>query len=628
MFAHSLRQRYNVFAMTNAKLTETTIRAGATEKSYQRGLDLYRNGAISNTAIQGQHLSGECEGSYSPFYKVRIELDGGGIRSASCNCEYDFGGYCKHIVALLLVYINSPKRFVLRKEPKELLADLTREQLLALVEKLLKERPDLYDLVEAAIITPILSSKGKSSKHKKVDTDVYKRRVRSIMHSLDSMRASEAYWHVGGLTDELRGVERTAEEFLNANDAETALEILLALIEESHDGFDYIDDSNGELGDFFSEVGETLAEVILSLDLDEDRRESILIDLDDLHDKLNDYGVDGLEVAIAAAKYGWNQTLQEELEESNDEEEDNEDDDWDDYDEEDADDDEEFEHDYFNQFSSHRVSDSITRSLARAKLNVLERQGKKEEYLALCLREGEHLRYTLKLCELNRVLEAVKHGLKNLTAADEVLVFAKQLREKGHVDDAIKVAEKGLKLEGRKASLGEWLAPIEEAQGRTSQALEAWMAVISDRPSFATYQTVKRLADKKWDKIKPDVMAALEKSYDRLPLAEVLLFEEEWDKAIKVAEGENYYNRRVIEIVAEALINHRPEWVIRTSVKTAESLIVETKSNLYPIAAEWLRRARDSYVHLGQTEKWQKYLQELKEKYKRRPALQAQLKNL
>jgi len=616
--------------MTNTKLTETAIRAGATEKSYQRGYELYHNGSISNTAIQGQSLSGDCEGSYAPFYKVRVELDDGGIRSANCNCEYDFGGYCKHIVALLLVYINSPKRFFLRKEPKELLTNLTREQLLALVEKLLKERPDLYDLIEAAIITPIPSGKEKSTKRKKADTDVYKRRVRNIMHSLDSMRTSEAYWHVGGLTDELRGVKQTAKEFLNANDAETALEILLALVEESQDGFDYIDDSNGELGDFFDEVGETLAEVILSLDDLEDRRESILIDLDDLHDKLSDYGVDGLEVAIVAAKYGWDENPQEMREYSDEDEDDDDGDEYyeDDYDEDEDDDNEEFEHDYFNQFSSHHQSDSLTQSLTRAKLSVLERQGKTEAYLALCLRENEHLRYALKLSELGRVSEGVEHGLKYLSFADEVLVLAKVLREKGNIDNVLKIGERGLKLEGRKATLGEWLAPIEEAQGRTNQALEAWMAVISDRPSLATYQIIKRLADKKWSKLKPDVMGALEKSYDKLPLAEVLLFEEKWDEAIKVAEGENSYNRRVIEIVADALIAHRPEWVIRTSIKIAESLIAETKSSLYSTAAQWLRRAKDSYVHLGQTEKWQKYLHELKEKYKRRPALQAQLKNL
>src|SRR5205085_4644225 len=253
--------------MTITKLTEAVIRAGANDKSFQRGRELYRSGAISNTAIQGHTLSGECEGNESPFYKVHAELDDGGIRSATCSCPYDFGGYCKHVIALLLAYAQRPKQFAVRQEPTELLSDLTREQLLALVTKLLREQPDLYEWVETALTLPTSGkAKSKTAKRKRVDAAVYQRRVRAVMNSLDHMRMSEAYWHVGGLVGELNGVRQSAIEFLDAGDAESALQILLTLIKESHDGFDYIDDSNGELGDFLSGVGETLAEVILSLD--------------------------------------------------------------------------------------------------------------------------------------------------------------------------------------------------------------------------------------------------------------------------------------------------------------------------------------------------------------------------
>lgn len=74
--------------MTAPKLTEAVIRAGANDKSFQRGSELYRSGAISNASIQGQSLSGECEGNESPFYKVRAEFDSGGIRTATCTCPY------------------------------------------------------------------------------------------------------------------------------------------------------------------------------------------------------------------------------------------------------------------------------------------------------------------------------------------------------------------------------------------------------------------------------------------------------------------------------------------------------------------------------------------------------------
>ncbi len=297
--------------MTILKLTDAIIRAGATEKVFARGQELYRNGAISDAAIQGNILTGYCEGMQSPFYKVRAELDRGGVRSASCDCEYEFGGYCKHIVALLLTFAREREQFVVREDMAKRLAVLSREQLLALLTELLDEVPDLSDWLETAIPVPAASRPRKTAtakaakpkRKKKVDTEAYRRRVRGIMHSLDHMRMSEAYWHVGGLTEQLSGVEKTAMEFLDAGDAETAFRILMTLLEESYDGFEYIDDSNGELGGYLNDLGKTLAEVVLSLDLDEDQREDVLSDIDEIHDKLSNYGVDGLEVAIAAAQY-------------------------------------------------------------------------------------------------------------------------------------------------------------------------------------------------------------------------------------------------------------------------------------------------------------------------------------
>ncbi len=608
--------------MTTIKLTDAIIRAGANEKSFARGQELYRNGAISGAAIRGAVLTGDCEGSQSPFYKVHAELDAGGVRAASCNCEYDFGGYCKHIVALLLTYAREPEQFVVREDMAKRLAELSREQLLALLTELLVEVPDLSNWLEAAIPEPAASQPSKSAnaktappkRKKKVDTEVYRRRVRGIMHSLDHMRMSEAYWHVGGLTDELRGVEKSAMGFLDLGDAKAAFQILMTLLEESYDGFDYIDDSNGELGGYLDGLGKTLAEVILSLDLDEDQRENILSDIDELHGKLSDYGVDGLEVAIAAAQYGWGEGPNEAR--GPDDEED--DDEWD------EENDEEIvaPGDY-----QPWKRESLSQILTRAKLNVLERQGRTDEYLALCLKSGEHLRYSAKLVALDRMPEAVKYALKHLASADDALKLARSLRESGRLDESLKVGERGLKLGGSKASLGEWLGPIEEAQGRTAQALEARQAAFHDSPSLATWKTIKRLAGSRWKRLKPELMASLEKGYNHQALAEVLLDEQEWDAAIKVAD-QRTHDYQLVAIVADALIVHRPKWVIRASVTQADGLIAKTKSKYYSHAADWLRRAKAAYAQLGRSGDWQKYLTKLKEQYKRRPALMAKLNGL
>jgi uncharacterized Zn finger protein len=189
------------------------------------------------------------------------------------------------------------------------------------------------------------------------------------------------------------------------------------------------------------------------------------------------------------------------------------------------------------------------------------------------------------------------------------------------------MGEHGLNLAGSKAHLGEWLGPIEEAQGRTKQALQAWLAAFPEHPTLAAYETLKRLAGKTWRDLQPQVMEMLRKSHDAMTLAQVLLSEQEWDEAIKVAERRDVWYT-VIETVADAVVPHRPEWVARMSIKQAERLMEKADSKNYPIAANWLKKAKKAYAQMGQTQQWQAYLQKVKEQYKRRPALQAQLRRL
>ncbi len=608
--------------MSLPKLTESIIRSGAAAQSFQRGQAYYQEGAISNTSRQGHILRGKCAGTQEPFYQIQVELDEAGIAQTHCSCPYEYGGYCKHLVALLLTYVHHPKRFTLRQEPAELLADLSQEDLVALVTKLLQDKPELYDWVEAAISVPPSSSKTAKKKRKKVDAEVYRRQVSGIVHSLDRMRASEAYWQVGGLVGELRQVQATAMKFLDAGDADTALTILLTLLEESSRGIEFIDDSNGELGGFVGSLGQPLAEAILYLDLNAIERTKLADRLTRLIQYADDYGMEGdLDLAIQAAQFGWEELppgrgVQRQVtdEEADDEWiEDEEEEEWDDED--------------FQTSDAWGQSTSPFGDLTEAKLNVLERQGRTDEYLALCQKAQRHLRYALKLCDLKRVPEAIKHAKKHLASADEAQQLAERLRSLKHITEALEIGERGLKLKGPKAALGEWLGPVEEAQGRNAQALAAWRAAFPENPSLETYKTLKRLADAGWKKLRPELMAKLKGSYHKQVLAEVLLFEEEWDEAIKVVEGRDVWYP-VVETVADAVLPHRTEWVVQISLKHAERLMAEPKSKNYPIAAEWLKRAKKAYALLGQTDEWRAYLRKVTEKYQCRPALQAHLQRL
>ncbi len=607
--------------MALPKITESMIRAGASPESFRRGEEYYREGAVSNTAIQGTLLSGECAGTYAPYYRVQVELDEAGIADASCSCLYEYGGYCKHVVAFLLAYLQHPKSFTVRKAPAELLVDLDQKDLSAILTKLIQEQPDLYDRIEAMTSIP---SKSKKQRKKKVDIEVYRRHILGIVHSLDGMRMSEAYWHVGGLANQLCEVQESAVKFLDAGDAETALEILLVLLEEASRAIEYVDDSDGELGGFVSELGTPLAEAILSMELSQVERDRLVRRLEKLIDYAGNYGMEGnLHIAVQAAKFGWDDIPKDVgplRRTAHKFDEDEEPDHWD----------EDKEWDKEDEFELHEWGLPVIPGfddLTEVKLNVLERQDRTEEYLALCKKEKRHLRYALKLCDLKQTAEAVKYAKKHLATAEETLEIARRLRESRLVIEAIEIGEHGLKLKGARADLGEWLGPVEEAQGRTKQALTAWLAAFGEHPSLETYKTIKRLAGFDWGRLRPEVMAKLRKSYDKQVLAEVYLLEEEWDDAIKVAEERDVWYP-VVETVADGVLRHRPEWVVQISLKHAERLMSEAKSKNYPIAAAWLKRAKQAYKLLGKTDEWKKYLEETREKYKRRPALQNQLARL
>lgn len=601
--------------MRKLTITEGLIRAGSNAQSFERGQDYYRNHAISQAAIQGTLLTAECEGTQVPYYQVRAELDDAGIRTAQCTCRYDDDGYCKHIVALLLHYLHHPAQFTLRQEPAELLASLDRDALIALITKLLREHPALYDAIAATLAIPMSPTQAKKATSRHVDVEVYRRQIRHILHSLDGMRASEAYWQVSGMVDQLRGVRVTAQKFLEADAPETALTILLALLEEVGNHIDYIDDSDGNLYGFFSDLGLPLAEVILSLDLTTAEQKKLLTTLTKLDKRLSDYGMDDcIDLAMDAVHYGWG-TLPAKVPTPAYREND--------------DDDEEVEAsgDDDREEDDHTDATSVSPDLTDAQLNVLERQGRTDDYLALCQQAQRHLRYAMKLGDLGQMSEAVRYAMVHLVSAEEALKMAEGLRALNQIPDAITIAERGLQLPGSKMHLGAWLGPIEEAQGRKTQALQAWLAAFPESPTLDMYQTLQRLAEADWVALRPDLMAILQVPYHDQTLVDVLLYEEEWDAAIAVAERRNIWYR-IVESVVDAVLPYRTEWALQTSRQQAEHLMIEPKSKYYPQAAAWLQRAKQAYQRLGRTDEWQTYLQGIKEQYKRRPALQAELKRL
>jgi uncharacterized Zn finger protein len=141
---------------TLPKLTEAAIRAQATQKSWARGLAYYEDGYVSELVWRDGDLYAEVLGSSYDAYRVHVSFSGDDIVDSDCTCPYDWGDDCKHIVAALLALMHDAQKVSTRPAISELVAELDRQQLAALVVQLADSDPKIVDEVErlAALMAP------------------------------------------------------------------------------------------------------------------------------------------------------------------------------------------------------------------------------------------------------------------------------------------------------------------------------------------------------------------------------------------------------------------------------------------------------------------------------------------
>lgn len=136
--------------MPNSKPTAPslkTLRKLATTQSFERGEDYYAQGTLTNLLRVGDRLQADCWGSQR--YEVQVKLNNGDVAESDCTCPYDWGGLCKHRVALLLTYLRKPDTFTVIEDLDALLEAKSKPELVALVKTLADKEPRILRLLAA-----------------------------------------------------------------------------------------------------------------------------------------------------------------------------------------------------------------------------------------------------------------------------------------------------------------------------------------------------------------------------------------------------------------------------------------------------------------------------------------------
>jgi uncharacterized Zn finger protein len=580
-------------------ITEATIRNLTTVQSYERGQDYYRRGMVYDVQKRGDALIAEVEGSGYEPYKVTVEVTEDEVLSTWCTCPYDGGGDCKHIVAVLLTYLHKPDQITERSTIDDLLTNLGEAELRELLTNLLETEPHLVDWVETKLTPPVEQGGAinlPASRSDPVDPTPFRRQARQLLRGHDYYGAA---WGIAGQMLELLG---QAQPFLEAGQGRNALLILEAVTEPYIDSWFDFDDSDGELGGVFDEIGPLFTEAILSADLSPAERQAWAKKFTAWQGEIEDYGIDeGFDTAMAAAEHGWDYPpLLKVLQEGH----------------------------VSEQGAWGAEVPWYADELTVARLNVLERQGRTTEYLNLAEAEGQTARYLTMLVKLDRNEDALAYGMQYMATADEALVLAQALREHDQPTKALKIAEHGLTLEGETVTLARWLRDFAAETFQPDVAVKAARIAFARSFSLEDYQAVETAAGAEWPALKSellDQLAAVQYAFGRI---DIYLHEGMVDEAVQDVDRQSYTGYGTVERVVEVAWQSHPEWVIRQCKKQAEPIMDGGKSKYYHHAVRWLEKVGRTYLGSNRDDEWRAYLESLISKHARKYSLRPQLEAL
>lgn len=215
-------------------ITEEQIQERCTKKVFARGEGYFYNESIENPMFHGWTLTANCYGSEVEPYCVSVTLAPTGIADAECSCPYDWGGDCKHIVALLLTYVHEPDEIHSIEPVLTAIAEKPRATLLDIIAELLKREPALVPIVKT-YTDGVTESQFRDTPPASAATIVTSATTTVYREQIDRLFGGGFLEHhqLHEVIAQLTELRKHAESLAQAGATEFALSILYALIHQS-----------------------------------------------------------------------------------------------------------------------------------------------------------------------------------------------------------------------------------------------------------------------------------------------------------------------------------------------------------------------------------------------------------
>lgn len=576
-------------------LSEEEIENWTDPRSFQRGESYYEDGAIRNPRVQGNRLLAECRGSSASAYRVEVTLDEKSIESGYCSCPV--GGGCKHCVALLLTWLYEPESFTTQEVVQKSLEERSREELVALIEQMVARYPDL----ETLLAMPI---PGVSPAESPLDPALIRRQVIDAILSMGyddwdrgygSPSASQLYTVLGQGTD-----------YQNAQAWANATVVFRTLADEVMDSYEEMYDEEGEVAGVVDSCAEGLG-VCLEAITDPEMRGQIVQTLYNIYRWDLDLGGIGggdqasvvlteqTDSAEKAEVAGWVRSL---------------------------------------LATQQRRSDSswATQKLGGFLLELESETLSDEDYLRLCRETGRNEDLIRRLLVLGRSEDAAAETRQ--AATHQTVSLSQIIYAAGHTSLAEQILQERVGQDNDRnilSKLIEWVL----ARNAPSEALALALRLFGQSKNISVYQQVQEIAGLvgRWPQVQAELLGGLEKESNFPLLTQIYVEEQRVDDALaalkRIGESQRrplYYHPTELNLsVARLAAKNRPQAAIEIYTNEAQHSIAGRSRDNYKIAATHLRRVKTIYEQMGESALWKSLIAQIRQEYKRLPALQDEL---
>lgn len=245
----------------------TNIKALSYPEVWARGENYFINGLVTEIGNSGNQWNAVVKGSFN--YQVRLQVEGGDMADWECNCPYDHGSVCKHVVAVALAV----EEMLVMGETEEVSSTLMENgpkpvyqiKIDKVPAKVLKQFCKEYACQNPEFISDLTEflSPQSFAGEKKIN---YVGKIRKAIDRATDRDGFINYYAAPAAFDVIFNLLDKAEILIESNNFEEVFEISKAIFEEVAEVSQYMDDSDGMVIDSMERSQEFIG-IILNSDV-------------------------------------------------------------------------------------------------------------------------------------------------------------------------------------------------------------------------------------------------------------------------------------------------------------------------------------------------------------------------